>query len=246
MQSMQCTAGYQVGQFCGFAVDNLPWQFFSLTELDCNTTSKISMLATSFHLGLHFCSDTVLSDQHTRPFVSSAVIFFFLCVCGQMSFVFQLFSASQHQACSGEIDHACVGIMAFSRWKDHKLGNKSCCDEGNQTCLSSYTYKDQYWDYACLVVLISVSFHYQFIREYAVISSFSLLVSSFLSLCLYANAVQLTCDEPSHLCDRWEHNYNPSLGILRAVNSAVPFLAMEEASGHSDIQKHSSRSLVIV
>lgn len=86
--------------------------------------------------------------------------FFFLCVCGQMSFVFQLFSASQHQACSGEIDHACVGIMAFSRWKDHKLGNKSCCDEGNQTCLSSYTYKDQYWDYACLVVLISVSFHY--------------------------------------------------------------------------------------
>lgn len=92
---------------------------------------------------------------------SSAVMWgFFLCVCCQMSFVFQLFSASQHQACSGEMDRARVGIMVFSRWKDHKLGNKSFCNEGNQTCLSSYTYKDQYWDYACLVVLISVSFHY--------------------------------------------------------------------------------------
>jgi len=130
--------------------------------------SRISMDSTSFRFGLHFCCDTVLSEHclNTHPFVFQCTDGFCVRVCeresGQMSLVFQLFLASQHQApeqlsSSGEMDCACVGIMAFSRWKVHRLGYKSCCNKGNQTCLSSCTYRDQYWDYA----LISVSVQYK-------------------------------------------------------------------------------------
>lgn len=123
--------------------------------------SKISVRVTSFYLGLHFCSDTVLSDQHTRPFVFQCcdVCCFFERVRPNEFCLPAVFSksASSMLLWNGPCSWWYNG---FSRWKDHKLGNKSCCNEGYQTCLSSYTYKDQYWDYACFVVFISVSFHY--------------------------------------------------------------------------------------